>query len=1073
MNNSFVHSIFGSTEGLLNGEVKESWGNVGYNGSAVERNSFYRNTIDIAKWFTLGAITNWFNGFKGLKTTRYFYNYVQTVVPINDKYIPDLIQTYAMTGIGRGMNPTDAVQQSIKNGRGLKLKQYYQYNRHRYRNRQWTWKAYKTKNYNPSKLVIDTTRFIESLPKDKRYMPMHIEEDFSYQNQYYLEKLKQDYGIDSLHKNAEPIEHIEVPKSVGITVWEADVNPSEVITIKLEDASISKETRLVKGMKLGETKRVRILRLFSNLFQSSTDETKTIEINNREVEVFVDITLNRVYPDYSYSFVEHQYYYDYEEENHYYLLEDGTSNYPEFSKYWNFKKKEIKLSETIDSTKSNLFQFYAPIPIKDWFEGKDTWTQTLPIIKKNNPVVKAQKKLTELLKEEYDKKDEETSANAVNANRETTRLKRKNRNKKNEEISQRKLQREITRGLARSRKIKFNKDKLADIKDYSPSALKRHIEYMSELVGINYIQYVTSLMAQEHWNGGYENANTYQSSIYLGAIFSNQTVENHHYWYEWAKRQYALSGKEQSYLEWKEAVEEATSVNDLPLQVITYKTTDKTHYGGFSFAYIKKFTIDGRVRKIKHKKRLHDILRGKPITITNINQLKLTPEAPKELSMDTWYYRESSGKEYAIDGNEFSGSGVSEGSEPTIQQVLQNYSYTLFCKNAGKGKITCYAICGLQFHTKMSERKFWCTAWQDLAYEYERNRQRYLKYKKKRDIDVAYVVDKGSRKYRHINHIHHFGLVPLDYQVIKRMDAFTLENFSQRAVLNYSFIFTEQKGKRGGMKYVAPALAIAGFIASVVLTIYGQPWGWALFAKALIIATATSIAVGLAVKHLILPFLKILGLKGLVALIITIIVVVIAMYAGGSFDGSSLPYASEIAGETAKSVGTEATKEIMKEVTAEAVKEITAQSVVDIVKDVTQEIITNTVNQIIGTSGVSLVSNTITNVSKAYTEIAQREMNSIQEALDKDREQFSQAMDDLEELQESMKRPLYDFKEALKTFSQPKHTDNFDNTYISATASDNYLSSWEYLTAFLDLKLSLDLDGFDPIKSTDFTFNTR
>lgn len=1111
---SMMNEIFGSAEGFLRQDVTKTWGNAGYTTSSVEEWTWRKELKDIARkdiqtslyTIVLSAIDpvsgwafpvlNVLGVFGGsvFRSSRYFYNYIQQVAPINNGFLTDPVQTYAMSASLQKQDIAQAVQQSLKTGLGYNLKKYYQYHKRRYKNRGWTYKAYKTTDFKPSSIVFDKERFIDSLPDGRNYRIIETTTQYSLEAQMYQDWLKREFGIYSFGSYAEPIDLTNKPteKSIGTTIWSGSSSPAHTTNFPTEQVISIEPYELTKNMKVGESKEFIIFRDFHNPYDKADeadvqDDPDNVNLNTEldvvPYELIVTVKVNIVsertisitnpitnkvteHLERIYEVEEIQRVYQYDSEDFYYLSESGNTNYTNFQDYWFITEESYKLEDEIDSTKTDkeLFKFLAPIPIKDWFSGKDTWTQTIPKFEKTK-LVKHQKTLSELVKKdterEKNEEPEKITADSVKGTRTTNKQKKRNR------TETRDITREITRELNRSRRYEYNRDKLWDIKDYDEKRIKRHFEYMSNLLGIDYLNYVTGLMSTDNWNGGYGGVNTYQTSIYLGAVFSNQSTESMEYWYEWAKRQYKLSGKEDSFNRWNSMVQSATSLDQLPQQVVKYQTTDKTHWGGYSFCFIRKIKLQGKLRKIKRKHRYKEILRGRPITIETIEQLQSLIEPLKELSSDRYYYNEHSGKEYPIGGGYFTGQGYTESKEPDIKQVFQNYHYTLFAKQSGENEITAYAICGLQFHTKLNDKNVWCSAWYDLELEYSRLKQKYIDKKSGTDIQAEIRIDHGSRKHRHIVHGYNMGIVPLEYDVIIRMNATSLERFVQRCTLNYTWLFQEQKGKRSSMKYYAPIIQIVAFIVSVVMTMYGQAWSWALFAKALAISVAVSIGVKLAINHLLLPLFKMLGLKGIIAYIILIIILIVAYMYGADGSQAAAPVMSNLTGQAAQKAGTQAIQQSLVQATQQAVQQSTVQGFQSVLKEAGTQIF----NQLVGSNMAQVFSNSISYISQLEGSYQQDEMEKLQAEMNNELEASKKAFEELEAKQEELLSSMGDFSREAVLGEFTKNVIKFQDfglQYEKGLDSIGAEGTLEYLWSFLDMRISNDIEYADPVNVTQF-----
>lgn len=1082
---SLLDSIFGSTEGFLKQDITKTWGNAGYTTSHVEKWSIkgefkqlLKNPAVILDPF--GIFNRW-TGFGSIfRSTRYWYNYIQQVTPINNGFITDPIQTYAMSAALQKQDIASTVQQSVKTGLGYNLKKYYQYHKLRVKNRAWEYKIYTLGSYKPSKTVFNKNEFIDSLDPTKIHKIISLDTEWGTDKQLYQDWLSKEFGINSFGVDGEPLNQNNKPteESVGITIWSGSDIPISTQYFPIRTFTSTEYYELTNKLEVGKPENFTIYRYSpTSKNDNKGDSTDSAEINPYEYVVSAKVTITSEKEievlegrklvkkkERTYEIQEFSEVYKYTEEHHYYLKKDLTSNYIGFSDYWTFVDSVSVTDDLIDSKNNKIeyFRFYPPIPIRDWILGKDTWQQILPRFV-DRPLVKLQKEINDIVKNS-DKSTSEEKEKITPNTVEGRRIEQKK--KKSTQSKTRDITRRIQRELNRPKQYVYNEDEKADIKKFDSKRLKRHIEYMAKLVGVDYVNYVTGLMATDHWSGGYTHLNTYQTAIYLGAIFSNQSLESMEYWYEWAKRQYKLSGGEESFKRWSAVVQSSNSLN-LPQTVVRFNTTDWTHWGGFAYCFIRKIKIKGRLRKIKGQRRYKEILRGRPITIDSIQTLQQLVEPPKELSSDTYYYNEHSKKEYPIGGGWFSGDGYTESKEPDINLTLQNYSYTLFAEQSGSDEITCYAICGLQFHTKTADVDVWCAAWYDLEMEYFRLKEKYVNKKSESDIQAQIRIESGSRKYRHIRHAFNLGLVPLEYDVIRRMNPNSLERFVQRATLNYTWLFQEIKGKRSSSKYYAPVIQVVGFIVAVVLSMYGQVWSWALFAKAIAIATITSVAVKFALNKGLLPLLKSLGLRGIIAYIVIIVAMVIAYMVGSDGSQASAPVMSNVTGQASQKAGQQAIQQSVANATVQATRASTTQGFQSAFKELGKQIF----NQAIGTNLAQVFNNSVQYLAQLEANYRKEEIDNLNTQMQEEQTALKTALDELIRLQEELQGQMGNFsREAvLKEFSQNViKMQDFGLQYQRGLDSIGAEGTLEYLWSFLDLRISSELEYADPINVTQF-----
>lgn len=1062
--------------------------------------------------------------FSGLfKSTVYFYNFTQSATSINDGHLPDIIRTYGMSSVVSGENPTVGVQRALKNGLGYNLKKYYQYRTKRFKNNLIKWEAYQSKGSTNEFIKIDSEGFLKSLGSDKKLKITKVSSGFNQDGSKYEEWIQSKYGYDIFNDTPDGFEIDEnlrpKEKSVGIHLWEE--SSSEESILPLGRATMKgKARRLPTLNQIGEYVEVLISEAFINPEDlMELDENEEGIFLDYEMQVLAKITLvdKLATGEWIYEVEEIQKTITYSKELIYWLDELGNSNHPNLSKYITIEKDNSPLNGKLNQDNSNIFRFYPYLTVKDWDNNKiDPLSEVIPY-DINHPLVQAKKKISEVMDEVFDKYSEDLEVNSSTGDKTQNKIERTNYKKKhfiinnidyysstdeitynnnkykiegttikdlpvsytyvNESESKRKLTRKITRELGKARKIKYkgsntfqNRRKIKD------SRFKKEYEYMADLLGINYVDYVHELYSKNEWRGGYQAINTYQCELMPAAVFVGQSVENANYWYEWAKYHYKLSGKEDGFELWKSRVNNSTSLKDLPLQIVKFGSEDNKFYGGYAYAFIRKITINGRTRNIKRKRRIYDILRGKPITIGSIDQLKSLHYEPLNQVSDDEFFLSSNGKEYPIGGEIFAGVGVNESWDPNIDQVFRNFSYTLFCRNTGENEITCYAVCGLQFHTKMESLGVWVQAWQDLQWEFNRLKDKYVHKKSPNDIKHYLEIENGSRKYRYVRQLHYAGIIPLDNNIIRRMSSLNLERFVQRSVLNYSWYFIETKKKRSSAKYYKPVIQVVGFIIAVVTAWFtgGQSFTAYAIGMAILQAALVTVIATVLINHILLPLLRSLGLKGLVALIVLIVIILVIMYFAPDQTTSVLPYASETTGKVGTQTGVEAVKSTSTSLAVEGAKQgtvIASQSTQSFMNTVLSGVKT----QLLGKNIYHTGFNAINYSMQAMNQIYSQNINDIQAKMNKEKDLFNEAMANLESKQEELTNMMGDFNRdvVLKEFANNiiKMKD-FQIIWNESLDNLGILGSSDYLSMFLDKKLDTNVETSDPLTITDFSFRS-
>jgi hypothetical protein len=650
------------------------------------------------------------------------------------------------------------------------------------------------------------------------------------------------------------------------------------------------------------------------------------------------------------------------------------------------------------------------------------------------------------------------------------------------------LQRRLDRYLSQKRKVKFNKLH-NPAKELSESATKRHIDNLAEMLGLDYEAIASSMIADKNYQNG--TTNTRQRSIMCSVNFSSNIAEVQAYWFYMIKRLYRLYGEERDFAEWNVAVANATSLYDLPMKHFTWKNQSGLDYGGMSWMYIRKIELNGSLRKIKRYRRLKEIKRGKPITINSIDELKSLIEPPKEFAEDT-YHTSKNGTQHNIGGQKYTTSGTFD-RNLDIGTVFKDFNYTFFCKEGNNGKLEVYAVAGLCFYSKMIQKIHWATAWFDLSLQYARNHNKYVP--KKKDFEATYdMKHRISKRHYYITRMSHFGVMPVDYNVIRRVGGAELERMSQRIPLLYGFTHTESKGKAKWVKIVMHVvqaiIAVVAFVLSLPSGTSSLPAGAAAIAviEALITAAAISLVVQLALKYVLIPLLKMLGLNGIVAMIVAIIILIVAMYLGGQIPNgqSVLPYGSEVGKQTATQVSSEVVKSsgsvidsVMSSIN-ETINTFTTNlsTLAKAASGVTTDTLAQGIQQGLANAAKELTSmsayKALGMLSNAGLEAINSnnadKMKAIQTQSEEETARYNAAQRELEELQETIKNASYDVKAVLE--AQRTRFRMYDPTsfLMSNTTPDTYSTTFDYLSNFINMKLNVDPATTDVAMTPDFSF---
>lgn len=1059
-----------------------------------------------------------FFGGSAFRSTRYFHYFNQYSME-QSEYLPDPIQTYAGMAVASNEDIGSYVTRSIQNGKGNNLKRYYQYSTLRFANRNWDWRLDRAKDIDRVILRITNNLLSAVTPMPKRFEIVYQDTEFKQYGSSYLQWVQDTYGLDEFHKeyqgkhydvlqppikqdsglfaiaqNTEDdtdyilVQNIPVKPSKGITYW-TNSEPPKNLEVKRDYATeILKLEDLPKNYPndkrdIGKLTWVDEKYYWTNPYSTKVDTAKEDPNKNADTDntilsggllysKFVTLKAIHEYEDkltgtipvtkkwneYEYQVTMVVSYVGYDEEHFFYLEDDGSTNNKQVSALYQVEPPKQELKPVIASNTSHIFKLYPYIPLREWTKGRHAEYHDFPIVPKE--FTESVRELNKLAKED----DLENSEANVNKNGKKVKKHKREELKKNTKDGKtvKTKQRKIQKGLSSKRKVK-TKQLVNMKKPMSDSTMKRHVNHMSKLLGLDFDYEAVNFTASEYYDRGVYDGGHYVSQLLMPAVnFATNNKETHRYLYAFFNRIYNLYGKEKQVKNWYATVQNATSLNDIAVNKLEWVNQSTMDYGGMSWLFMNKFKLTGNVRKLRRNHRYYDILRGKPITIKSIEELQAIVEPLRELAEDS-HYKSKNGIEYCIGGQKYVGDGIYENGN-SVLEAFKNFDYTFIARQSGINEISVIAIAGLSFTTKLSELTRWCRAFHDLDLHYKRNKEKYIK-KVANPNATDEIHRRESKKHNHYNIISHWGIIPLDYRSLCRMGGTELERFAQRSLLHYGFVKSEQKGKRKGLKPVMVVAQVFIFIVGVILSF----WTGGLSATLSTIANASiqtllatvavnlviSFTIQLTVQKIIIPLLKAIGLKGILAVIAMIIIAIAATWTGGQPPDtqSVLVYAQEVGTKTATQVASQISQQV---------SEFTMETFTNIVQ-----------NSIASTfSGFGLASIGLKASTDAMMRINQETIQSYQSAMKKDQEAFNQASSELREQQEEfdLYKPNFDVKEVLASLRTRFKMYDPDSFINSNSNPDEYTASYAFLENFINIKLDLNPETFDPVRSLDFSF---
>ena len=403
--------------------------------------------------------------------------------------------------------------------------------------------------------------------------------------------------------------------------------------------------------------------------------------------------------------------------------------------------------------------------------------------------------------------------------------------------------------------------------------------------------------------------------------------------------------------------------------------------------------------------------------------------------------------------------------------TLSSYGYTFFCKQVSKDRVKVIAVAGLTGGMRGSHENYWdqhlnadwfyASAYHELGLLYERNRLKYIDKKASSSIDVSTQFLHGGSRYKTYNKFQTFFLIPLDMRSAMKLGGADLTRFATRAIWQHQWTHTETHSKSLG--FIKIIVAVVGLIIAIIAA--GPTWGgslsayfsalgtmlgtsafWANLITNLVIAQVISFAVSKGIALLA----RMLGLKGFLALIVAVVIAAVVAYAGGfDMNQSAMPYASEVASrQVATNVATTTTQSMASSFTKSIAQEVAKITYKDIAKSIIFE-------------GGSYLG----------SQMQQQQLTDLQKQAEVEQQAFNAAMSVLEEKQEGEKLTgvQYDVKEVLKALNVRIKAQDPSTFYGMAMMDVNELCGVDFLSGFLQSKLSLDLNSFDLVSSLNFS----
>lgn len=1028
-------------------------------------------------------------GISAHKTTHY---HNQSIGLMNGSYLPDPVNTLLLQGTVSGRNSSDVLEEALITGSGNNLKQYYSYATKRFKKRDCLWRCeFKTSKDNDIGLNRESLITLFPFLENEEFRIIHDIDFFSNSGPKTFEDIEflfgwNDFtnpkpdGTNIVITGLEPASTVLESKGYLGNSWVVGIETSKNLPViildpKANTSLISTDYYLLGLMEYKPEPSAGIIYWKSNTgFQQ---ETKTIistqqitedeysnQIIKKEIEVLEsdwndeyinsmkidtdDITDDRSieniplsepkekikrrvteYKQIGSNFFKEEYeeegLIEYHSEHYVWLTEKEESHLGVKQYYQHFSSTEKLIALNKDT-----FKFYPYLPLKEH-------DKLLIDVEKGQPYLDA---LKEIEKEEKEI-DEEN-------NRKNDREYSKNRDRPERKI------------LNKNRYLR--KMKPIESEDIIKSD-NRHLIQMGKYLETDYKDIVSTLSINEDFN------KIYHSSLIPAVTLGSNYNEVNEYWYKFFSKLYYLFGLE-SENKFTTEVNNLTDVKDLyslPRFELSYDIEPNGQFGGFiSFAYIKKFKIQGQIRNIHRKRNIREILHSKTheLNTLDLNELKGVLLNPNQEILDTEYYTSTvSGTQYNVTKVDKPNSSIIRTESDKAKLMFKDFGYTYVCKDIGNNELEVIAVAGLiggQIRTGLNDSNHGsidlqgeivaCSALHELSMFWERNRKKYIDKTVSNKIDVKTSFTLGSKRKKVTTHIQSFFIVPLDFKVLRRMSGVSLIRLASRAVMTHTYSKIRERRLRS---WVFKAVKIIGFTVSIIAGLFSGGTQ-SITVMGVIKSLAYSAVSQLVIKFGVNLLVKVFGIKGIIALVLGLVISGLMMMSGmfGELQ-SSLPYASQVA---------------KSQVAANVFK---TPTLIDEFKNIVSNVMNNMMTDITASlkDSMKLMEFASKLADGANTAIGTETKKTVDE-IKKATEEHDARMQELEELVEmnNERQGNFDAKAVLNSLAIKTRIINPDSYLNFTLMTDNTLSSEEYLSQFIETKLNLNVESFDINNSINF-----
>lgn len=758
---------------------------------------------------------------------------------------------------------------------------------------------------------------------------------------------------------------------------------------------------------------------------------------------------------------------EYDQENYVWVTEDGKESHVGLKKYFLTNYKPL-VDVSSRAKKEHWFKLYPYLPIREHDQNLMDFS-------------KAKKYIDAIKKEE--EVDDDSDATDREKARERTRTSKIISNK-----------------ARHQRKIKTKT--ILDIKKSDG----RHLVKMGDYLNTDYKQLGATIQASEN------EEDIYHSSILPAVTLGSNYDEVNDYWWAFFKNLHKRLG-DGTYLNFIDAVNKLPDnctfddVLKLPRIELTYGMKGHGQFGGFiNFAFIRRFTLNGRIKQVKRKRNVKEItlgLHADLLELTGDNLKELLKEPSKTMVKTEYFKTTHTQREYNCGTDEsnyqldvsalkpasrnpnrrtnglggFWFSTLNRGAKERIirqdsdkaELMFSNFGYTFVCKPIGNGQLDVIAIAGLiggqtrtgyvahdRYSKRLDGRVVACRAHQELRMLWLRNYKKYIEKVPSNKIDVQIVFSAGSSRRKLESRFNSLFIIPLDYRVVSRMSGVALMRFTNRACLMMNWAITEVKQMRG---IFTTLIKVIGIVITVVSAIMNPTAAmtWQQILKQVLIAAVTQAVINVGVKLLV----KLLGNKGFMALLVAIIVITVAVSIGGQMDLASLPYANQLP-----------SNQLASRLGQTSIEKGFFDSLVDGIKNSIQKTIQDWVNP---NNLFKNVSTAVNKGSEIMGKYYQSQMKEVQERMERMTAEYERHMQELEELQEEneARAAPYSVKEAMAAIANKTKILGLEEFMTTSLLADNTLASEDYLAGFIEQKLNIEPDTFDSIGSIDFSLENK